>query len=80
MPDCAESLCPTERRPAAMPQSRRAFLQTLGTTLVASSCNASIRPANSGELGRGCPNGPRPVFGTAVRSRDAGVMIGVNDI
>jgi hypothetical protein len=58
MPVCADSLYPRERRPAVMRQSRRALLQTLGTMLVASSCNASIRAAHSGDLGRGCPNGP----------------------
>jgi len=61
MPDC--SLPRTDRRPAVMRQNRRAFLQALGTMVVASSCTAY-----SGELGRGCPNGAHPVFGAAVRS------------
>ena len=68
MPDCADSLCPTERPPAAMRQSRRAFLQTLGTMILASSCNASMRAGHSGELGRGCRDRPHPVFGAAVRA------------
>ena len=66
MPDRADSLCPTES--AVMRQSRRALLQTLGTMLLASSCNASIRAGHAGELGRGCPDKAHPVFGAAVRA------------
>src|SRR5260370_30574918 len=68
MPDCADNLPRTDRRPAVMRQNRRAFLQALGTMVVASSCGPSIRAAYSGELGRECPNGAHPVFGAAVRS------------
>ena len=60
MPDC--SLPWTDRRPAAMRQNRRAFLQALGTMVVASSCSPSISTAYSGELGRRCPNGAHPVL------------------
>ena len=68
MRGCADNLSRTDRRPAVMRRNRRAFLQALGTMVVASSCSPSIRRAYSGELGRGCPNGAHPVFGAAVRS------------
>lgn len=36
--------------------------------LVASSCNPSVPAAQSGGLGRGCPDRARPIFGAAVRA------------
>ena len=68
MLDCADNLPRTDRRPAPMRKNRRAFLQALGTVLVASSYNPGLRAASAGEPGRGCPSGTHPVFGAAVRS------------
>lgn len=61
-----DGLCRIARQSAR--QSRRSFLQALGTVLVASSCDPGLRAAQCGELGQGCPNGAHPVFGAAVRA------------